>query len=229
MNGFLLKTTGVMLLLTIAGHATAMAESKPIPLPEPKLTSELSIEEALRERRSVRSYGDAALSLADIGQLAWAAQGITEERRGFRTSPSAGATFPIEIYFILTGMEDIPEGVFRYANRDHQLVRTLSGDKRRSVYEAALRQEAIIRAPAAMVITGVVARTAARYGDRARRYVDMEAGHVAQNVALQAVGLDIGTVVIGAFDDDALKQALDLAEDESPLYVMPLGKLPDRP
>lgn len=229
MKGLFFKTMGVTLLLTLAGQVTAMGKSETTPLPEPKLTSGLSIEEALRERRSVRDYGDAGLSLADIAQLAWAAQGITEERRGFRTSPSAGATFPIEIYFLLTGMEEVPDGVYRYANRDHHLERTLSGDKRRNVYEAALRQEAILRAPAAMVITGVVARTAARYGDRAGRYVHMEAGHVAQNVALQAVGLDIGTVVIGAFDDDALKQALQLAEGESPLYVMPLGKLPDSP
>jgi len=215
------------LLFAIAGQGKAMADSKTIALPAPKLSGDLSVEEALQKRRSVRNYRDAALSLAEIGQLAWAAQGITGGNRGYRTAPSAGATFPIEIYFLLTGMDDVPDGVYRYGNRDHRLVKVLPGDKRRDVFQAALRQEAIINAPVVMVITGVVERTAARYGERAPRFVYLEAGHVAQNVCLQAVGLDIGTVVIGAFDDDGIKRALQLAENESPLYLMPLGKLPD--
>ncbi len=223
MKGFSWKVI-VIALSAMTAQQTVAEEKQGMALPQPSVSGDMSVEEALHERRSIRRYGDAPLPLRDIGQLAWAAQGITEERRGLRTSPSAGATYPLEIYFLITGLEEIPDGLYRYVTRGHRLEKVLSGDRRGDLFESALYQDAIMSAPVVMVITGVEERTARRYGQRATRYVHMEAGHAAQNVSLQAVALGIGTVVIGAFDDSAVVQALRLDEGESPLYLMPLGK-----
>ncbi len=223
MKGFSWKVI-VIALSAMTAQQTVAEEKQGVALPQPSVSGDMSVEEALHERRSIRRYGDAPLPLRDIGQLAWAAQGITEERRGLRTSPSAGATYPLEIYFLITGLEEIPDGLYRYVTRGHRLEKVLSGDRRGDLFESALYQDAIMSAPVVMVITGVEERTARRYGQRATRYVHMEAGHAAQNVSLQAVALGIGTVVIGAFDDSAVVQALRLDEGESPLYLMPLGK-----
>ncbi len=192
-------------------------------LPEPALTGDMSIEETLKERRSIREYRDVPLSLQEIAQLAWSAQGVSDEVSGFRTAPSAGATFPMEIYLLITEVEDVSDGVYRYDYDNHTLEKIIDGDLRRDLYDVALRQPSIIDAPVVMVITGVVARTEQRYGGRALRYVYMEAGHVAQNVYLQGVALNIGTVVIGAFDDDGVADVLQLEDGEHPLYIMPLG------
>ncbi len=192
-------------------------------LPEPALTGDMSIEETLKERRSIREYRDVPLSLQEIAQLAWSAQGVSDEVSGFRTAPSAGATFPMEIYLLITEVEDVSDGVYRYNYDNHTLEKIIDGDLRRDLYDVALRQPSIIDAPVVMVITGVVARTEQRYGGRALRYVYMEAGHVAQNVYLQGVALNIGTVVIGAFDDDGVADVLQLEDGEHPLYIMPLG------
>ena len=195
-----------------------------ITLPEPQLSGNISIEQTLQQRRSVREYADIPLSVEEIGQLAWAAQGITDPDRGFRTAPSAGATFPVEIYLLLTGLDEIPDGIYQYRNRNHSLERVRDGDRRSDLHRVALRQDAITLAPVVMVISGVLERTRQRYGERALRFLYMESGHIAQNVYLQGMALDIGTVVIGAFDDDGVREVLQLDEGEHPLYIMPLGK-----
>ena len=196
-----------------------------IALPEPKRTGEVSIEATLDQRRSVRRYDSASLSLQEISQLVWAAQGVTEPRDGLRTAPSAGATFPLEVDLLVAGSEGLEDGVYRYRPREHSLVQRIAGDLRRDLHDAALGQAAILEAPVVMVISGVTSRTARRYGPRAERYVHMEAGHAAQNVYLQGTALDIGTVVIGAFRDDAVSRTLRLDRGEQPLYLMPLGRL----
>ncbi len=193
-------------------------------LPEPVRQGEVSIEEALERRRSVREYAPVQLSLATLGQLAWAAQGVTDSDRGFRTAPTAGATFPLEVDFLIQGVEELDDGVYRYLPGRHALRRRIVGDQRDAVAAAASNQQSLREAPAILALSTVTARTAARYGERAERYVHMEAGHVAQNVSLQAVALDLGTVVIGAFDDDALAAALQLDDGERPLYLMTLGE-----
>ena len=197
-----------------------------VPLPQPELTGSVSIEQTLQKRRSVREYAGMPLSLEEIAQLAWSAQGITDKTTGFRTAPSAGATFPIEIYFLISNVNNLDTGIYWYNNRDHALEKIIDGDKRYSLHGVSLHQESIINAPVVMVISGVVARTEQRYGDRALRYVYMEAGHVAQNVYLQGVALDIGTVVIGAFSDQGVQEVLQLDDGEHPLYIMPVGKMP---
>ena len=217
-----------LLLLVIACSTQdinhAVNDMETIELTPPDKTGDLSIEETLQNRRSVRDFSDAALTLDEIGQLAWAAQGITDETHGYKTAPSAGATYPIELYFIVAEVVDISNGVYRYNNRNHTLEQIIDQDQRDQLYRVALEQDAIIQAPVVLVITGVLERTEQRYGERALRFMHMESGHVAQNVYLQSVALTIGTVVIGAFDDSGVSEVLDLDDGEHPLYIMPLGR-----
>jgi len=217
---------GLMVMMMSSGATGAGGfpeRAEPVTLPEPARAGEISLEETLERRRSLRSYAPGDLSLATIGQLAWAAQGISDRDRGFRTAPSAGATYPLEVDLLIQGVEGLDDGVYRYRPDDHALQRRIAGDHRETLYHAAYRQSALRDAPVVMVISGVVARTAWRYGARAERYVHMEAGHVAQNVYLQGVALGVGTVAIGAFDDGAVSRTLQLAGGEAPLYLLPLG------
>ncbi|MGC8838087.1 MAG: SagB/ThcOx family dehydrogenase [Anaerolineae bacterium] len=187
------------------------------PLPPPRTEGPLSLEEALLKRRSVRAYTDRPLTREEVGQLLWAAQGITREGR-YRTAPSAGALYPLELY-----VADA-EGVWHYLPQEHALEPWRAEDRRPRLCPAALSQAAVCRAPAVFVVTGVFARTAQKYGDRATRYVWLEAGHAAQNLLLQAVALGLGAVPIGAFYDEQVQAALNLPPDHAPLYLIPVGE-----
>lgn len=186
-------------------------------LPPPRTEGPLSLEETLLRRRSVRAYTDRPLTREEVAQLLWAAQGITREGR-YRTAPSAGALYPLELY-----VADA-EGVGHYMPQEHALERWLEEDRRPQLCKAALSQAAVCHAPAVFVLTAVFARTAQKYGDRATRYVWLEAGHAAQNLLLQAVALGLGAVPIGAFYDDQVHAALNLPEDHVPLYLIPVGE-----
>lgn len=185
-------------------------------LPEPRRVGEISLEEALERRRSVRAFADTPLSDAEIGQLLWAAQGVTDDA-GHRTSPSAGALYPLELY---VGASD---GLFRYDPVRHGLTLHARGDRRTDMQAAGLDQDALGDAPAIFVIAAVYERTEVKYGARAPRYVHMEAGHAGQNILLEAVALGLAAVPMGAFDDARLSEALDLPEDQRPLYLIPVG------
>jgi SagB-type dehydrogenase family enzyme len=188
-----------------------------IALPAPQLKGTLSLEEALARRRSVRDFADTPLTLAELGQLLWAAQGTTDPA-GLRTAPSAGALYPLEVYAV-TG-----EAVFHYEPGRHQIAVHVQGDLRPALHAAALRQDSVLNAPAVITIAAVYARTAGKYGEeRSPRYVHLEAGHAAQNILLQAVSLELGGVPIGAFEDNRVKQALSLPADQQPLYLIPVG------
>jgi len=197
--------------------------NRTIALPDPMLESETSVEEALSRRRSLRSYRDEPPTLSEIAQLLWAAQGITDPS-GQRTAPSAGALYPLEIYIVAGDVVGLPAGIYRYQPQEHTLTRVAEGDRRGELYRATLNQEAVMNAPAVIVLSGVYARTTTKYGERGVRYVLMEAGHVAENIYLQAVPLDLGTVAIGAFADDEVRGVLHMVEGEHPLYVMPVGR-----
>jgi SagB-type dehydrogenase family enzyme len=189
-----------------------------IPLPEPNLQGNLSFEETLADRRSVRQFEDTPLTEAQIGQLLWAAQGITHPS-GLRTSPSAGALYPLEVYAATQ------DGLFRYRPHTHSLERVLEHDPRPALHQAALRQNAVLEAPLVIVINAVFERTAQKYGEvRTPQYVYLEAGHAAQNILLQAVALELGAVPIGAFHEDQLTEALALPPDQTPLYLIPVGQ-----
>jgi SagB-type dehydrogenase family enzyme len=192
-------------------------EGDVIMLPAPLLEGPISLEEAILGRRSVRAYGDQPLSLGEISQLLWAAQGVTDPR-GFRTAPSAGALYPLELYIVL------PEGVYHYEESVHQLTSIQGGDVRADLCQAALGQDAVREAPAVVVVTAVYARTVSKYGsERGPQYVHLEAGHAAQNLLLQAVCLELGAVPIGAFYDQQVQEVLGIPADHQPLYLIPVG------
>lgn len=186
-----------------------------ISLPAPDFTN-ASIEECMEQRRSVRGYKDKELSLQQISNILWAAQGITEERRGFRTVPSAGATYPLDVFVAKK------DGLYRYIPASHALKQEIGKDTRKEIAKAALGQGFISDAGMVVIVTAVFERTALRYGDRAARYVHIEAGHCAQNIHLEAVALGLGSVPVGAFQDEELSKLLKL-KDEEPLYIIPVG------
>jgi SagB-type dehydrogenase family enzyme len=195
-----------------------------IKLPEPVYESDFPVEQALLQRQSVRDYTDRPLTLAEVSQLLWAAQGITRSG-GKRTAPSAGALYPLEVYLVVGEVDGLASGVYKYLPGDHELVRVGEGDRRADLSTAALSQESIEEAPAAIVITAIYERTTIKYGERGIRYVHMEVGSAAQNIYLQAVSLDLGTVFIGAFHDQDVKRVLNLPDDEEPLCIMPVGRI----
>ena len=196
--------------------------SAPIPLPEPRYAGDVSVEQALRQRRSVRSYEDGPLDMTEISQILWSAQGITSAR-GLRTAPSAGALYPLELYVIAGNVKNLPAAIYKYTPRDHALLEIVSGDKRSDLSRAALHQGAIRKAPAVILFCAVYERTTGKYGQRGIRYVHMEVGHAAQNACLQAIALGLNTAVIGAFRDSEVKMIANLPADEQPLYFVPIG------
>ena len=193
------------------------------PPPQPK--GRLSVEEAIAKRRSVRRYAAEPLTLVQAGQLLWAAQGITGPRQS-RAAPSAGATYPLEILAAVgrATVESLQAGVYHYEVRRHALSLHLSGDLREDLARAALDQVFIASAPMDIVVCTLYHRTIYRYGRRGERYVHMEAGHVAENVHLQAVASGLAAVEVGAFDDEEVRKVLRLGEQIKPLYIMPVGK-----
>ena len=197
---------------------TRSPASGPIALPAPQLKGTLTLEEALARRRSVRNFYDTPLTLAELGQLLWAAQGTTHPS-GLRTAPSAGALYPLEVYAVTR------EAVYHYEPPGHRMTVHRQGDVRPALHAAALRQDSVLQAPAVIVISAVYARTAQKYGEeRTPRYVQLEAGHAAQNVLLQATALELGAVPIGAFEDNQVKQALALPSEQQVLYLIPVGR-----
>ncbi|MCD6455491.1 MAG: SagB/ThcOx family dehydrogenase [Methanophagales archaeon] len=194
-----------------------------IKLPEPGYTGNTSVEAALSKRRSIRDYSGENLTLDEVSQLLWAAQGITAPWGG-RTAPSAGALYPLELYVVVGDVEGIDKGVYKYSQEEHELEKVKEDDIRAELADAAVGQECVSDAAIDIVFTAVYERTTRKYGERGIRYVHIEAGHAAQNVYLQAVSLDIGTVVIGAFMDDRVKELVNAGEQENPLYIMPVER-----
>ena len=192
-------------------------------LPEPRRDGTFSVEIAIAGRRSVRGFADEALSLEEVSQLLWAAQGITGES-GTRAAPSAGATYPLRVYLAAGNVDGLEAGTYRYEGITHELVLLDRGNGRAKLGQAAAGQEFVREAPAGLIITGVSERTTRRYRELGERYVNMEAGHAAQNVYLQATAMGLGTVAVGAFDGAAVIRMLWLLPGEKPLYIMPVGK-----
>jgi SagB-type dehydrogenase family enzyme len=190
-----------------------------IELPTPIDSADMSVEEAIAARRSVRRFSDQPLSDDIVSRLLWSAQGITEPAGSLRAAPSAGATYPLELYLVDR------RGVFRYQPAEHRLQKIAADDRRNALARAALGQDMISQAPISLVFAAVPERTTGRYGkQRGERYVHMEVGHAAQNIHLQAVALGLGSVPVGAFHDNRVRQALELPAQHQPLYIIPVGK-----
>jgi len=197
----------------------------PLKLPAPTLKGKVSVEEAIAKRRSIRKYKAEPLTLTQLSQILWSAQGITGSQQ-LRAAPSAGATYPLEI-FILAGKETVKKleaGVYHYDLATHSLVKQRYGDLRRELAKAALDQGFLATAPVDIVICALYQRTCHRYGRRGERYTHMEMGHVGENIYLQAVALGLGAVMVGAFDDEEVRKILNAEEQFRPLYIIPLGK-----
>ena len=199
-------------------------ETSTISLPAPRLKGEMSLEEAILKRRSRRDFGDSPLTLGEVSQILWAGQGITDAA-GLRAAPSAGALYPLDLYLVVgkQGVEGLEEGAYHYLPQSHSLEPALQGDVRQTLARLSVEQMFIAEAPLSLLITGEYERTTGKYGERGVRYVHMEAGHVAQNVYLQAEALGLGTVTTGAFQDEKISQALNLPPSYRPLYVMLIG------
>jgi len=186
----------------------------------------MSLAEAITKRRSVRDFTPEPISQSQLSQILWAAQGITESPWRSRAVPSAGATYPLEI-FVVGGdntIEGIDDGIYHYNIDSHSLTRHHQGDVRLELARAALDQEFIYQAPVDIVICAEYERTLKRYGTRGERYVHIEVGHAGQNIYLQATALGLATVAIGAFYDEQVRGVLRLDKQYKPLYIMPVGK-----
>ena len=214
-----LVTAGTSTMLPIAWAAD---ERPTTTLAGPDTRGTVPLEQALLRRRSVREYAPRALSLAFVAQLLWAAQGTTASRDR-RTAPSAGALYPLELHLVATRVDGLPPGAHRYRSGPHALQQTVVEPMASALAHAAMDQPAVGDAAAVLVIAAVEARTAAKYGARAARYLAFEAGAAAQNVALQATALGLASVVVGAFDDDAVAAALRLAPGGRPIVLLPIG------
>jgi SagB-type dehydrogenase family enzyme len=199
------------------------ANSAAIHLPQPRLTGGTSVERAILERRSVRKFLDEPITLADLGQLLWAAQGVTSPK-GLRAAPSAGALYPLETYVVAAKVSGLPAGIYRYLPKEHGLVQVRPGDHRINLSVAALNEYRIREAPVSLAFAADFSRTTRKYGERGRQYVFMDEGHAAENVYLQAVALNLGTFMIGGLNDAAVARTLCLPSSEQPISVMPVGR-----
>ena len=199
-----------------------MAKEKEIILPQPITKGKVSLEEAIFKRRSQREFQRKDLSWEQIGQLLWAAQGITAKRGGFnfRAAPSAGALYPLELYALTK------DGLYHYIPEGHKLENLSDKDLRGDLAGAALGQGSVASGALDIVICAVYERITSKYGQRGMKYTHIEAGHVAQNIHLQAVALGLGSVPIGAFSDEGVQKTLGLPKDHEPLYIIPVGYIP---
>ena len=184
-------------------------------LPAPKVKGEISLEEAIAQRRSKRDFLDKPLTLTQLSQILWAAKSV----------PSAGGLYPLEIYVVVgeNGRENLKAGVYHYLPEKHAVEIGKSGDLRHELAQAALGQYFIAEAPITLVIAAEHERTTGKYGQRGIRYVHIEVGHVGENIYLQAETLGLGTVAVGAFNDEEVSQVLNLPENYKSLYIMPIG------
>jgi SagB-type dehydrogenase family enzyme len=204
-----------------------------IKLPSPQLRGKVSLEETISRRRSVRKYHGESIDLGQLSQILWAAQGHTGARR-FRAAPSAGATYPLEIFAVIgergviarettQGAQEVEAGIYHYEVDSHSLRLHKPAELRPELARAVLDQQFLVEAPVDIVICALPDRMSHRYGERAERYVHMEVGHAGQNIHLQAVALGLATVKVGAFDDGEIRTVLEVDEQGRPLYIMPVG------
>ncbi len=185
-------------------------------LPKPAVTGTVSVEEVIAKRRSVRGYSKKKITTEQLSQLLWSVQGITSTA-GFRTAPSAGALYPLEIY-----VAD-ENGLFKYRPQGHRLLLVTQEDVRKDLADASWGQSFIAEAPVDIIICAVYEKVTSKYGNRGVRYTEIEVGHAAQNVHLQAVALGLDSVPVGAFTDEEVSRVLNLPVKEVPIYIIPVG------
>jgi SagB-type dehydrogenase family enzyme len=218
-TGLFLSFFLAMILLEVKmGHASIL-------LPKPSFNGKVSVEKAIKERRTIRDFKDRILIPAHLSQLLWAAQGITDSVTGKRAAPSGGALYPLDIYIVIgeNGVEKIEAGVYHYLPKEHSISLISKGDRRKEISSASLGQRWMAKAPAIMIITAEYRRITAKYGERGIRYALIEAGHVGQNLFLQAEALGLGAGIVGAFNDLEVSKVAGLPPKHEPLLIMPVG------
>lgn len=201
------------------------ASSKEILLPKPSYKGKKSVEEAIKQRRTVREFESRPLSIKDLSQILWAADGITDKKRGFRSAPSAGALYPLDIFVVVgkNGVKGLEAGVYQYLPERHLLRPIKESDVRKALAGAALGQMWIAKAPVVIIITGCYGRCTIKYGHRGIRYTYIEAGHVGQNIFLQCGALNLSAGIVGAFYDQRVIECLGIKEENNPILIMPVG------
>lgn len=194
-------------------------------LPKPSFDGKISVEKAIKERRTIRDFKERSLPLNHLSQLLWAAQGITDPKEGKRASPSGGALYPLDIYVIAgeKGVEGMEMGIYRYLSKTHSILLISKGDHREEIASSSLRQMWMAKAPVIFVITAEYKRITWKYGERGIRYALIETGHVGQNLFLQAEALGLGVGIVGAFYDEDVSKVIGLPPQHEPLLIMPVG------
>ncbi len=195
-------------------------------LPEPDLDGQASVEKAIKRRRTVRSFSPQPITIQQLSQLLFAAQGITEDHGFKRAAPSGGALYPLDIYAVVgeKSVAGIDAGIYHYLPGGHRIELTAVGDRRVPIARASLHQMWMAQPPLNFVITAEYDRICSKYGKRGVRYAMIEAGHVGQNIFLQAETLGLKAGIVGAFADVQLIQAMDIPRQHEPLLVMPVGR-----
>jgi len=192
-------------------------------LPQPQIKGKVSLEEAIKKRVSVREFSPEPLSLQDLSQILWTAQGITQEENSKRACPSAGALYPLEIYVVVKNIKGLEPGVYHYEVFQHSLELFSRGNCSERLADACLGQLFISEAAVAIVIGAEYERTTWKYGERGVRYVYMEVGHCGQNICLQVQALGLATVPVGAFWDREVQEVIGMPQNHEPLYILPIG------
>lgn len=197
-----------------------------IKLPKPEFKG-ICLEDALMKRRSIREYSKKPIALAKLSQLLFSAQGVTGKMHGtlLRTAPSAGALYPFEIYIVVNSVETLKQGIYHYSVRDHSIVLIKEGDFKKELLTASLEQAMVRDAGAVFILSAIFDRMRSKYGERGYRYTYMEAGHISQNICLQATSLELGSVVVGAFIDDQINKLIGIdGKKEAVIAIHPVGR-----
>jgi len=215
---FLSFFLAMSLLEVRMGHASIF-------LPRPSSDGKVSVEKAIKERRTIRDFKERMFSLAHLSQLLWAAQGITDPIERKRAAPSGGALYPLDVYVLIgeNGVEKIEAGLYLYLPKEHSISLISKGDRRKEIASASLGQRWMAKAPVIFVITAEYQRITRKYGERGIRYALIEAGHVGQNLFLQAEALGLGAGIVGAFNDLEVSKVAGLPSKHEPLLIMPVG------
>jgi SagB-type dehydrogenase family enzyme len=197
-----------------------------IELPAPELMGKMTFQEVLKKRKSIRSFSTKPLNLKQLSYVLWASTGIQRKQGNyeFRTAPSAGALYPIETYLVVNNVEDLEKGVYHYSIKNHLLQQLRLGDFSKDVTLAALEQSMCMQAAVVFIWTAIFFRSKWKYKQRAYRYVYLDAGHIAQNLALSSTSIGLGSCQIGALFDDELNRIINVdGQEESAIYMSVVG------
>lgn len=212
-------------LKSVMNSSEPVSEEKLIKLPDPSYQGKISVEKAIKKRRTIRDFQKKSLVLSQLSQILWAAQGVTDNRGFMRAAPSGGALYPLDVYVVVgeMGVDGLKAGIYHYDAKYHTVKELCKGDRRKDVARASLGQMWIAKAPIILVITAEYKRITGKYGERGVRYAVIEVGHVGQNIFLQSEALGLGAGIVGAFHDNEVAKSIEALKDHQPLIIMPVG------